>query len=254
MLKRLGWWRTDDGRWFRHCNEDGSKRGFIQSVEWAFKSGEFGPHLGFYYDGCDYGEDKKLYIGFIFGRVWIGFGESHKGARYGFEIGRKAFYFWWNVKDADTNAEGGKHVVFFWRRIADWVFGKAECFTDEQEWARKKVVVPMPEGDYPAIVKFESRVWVRRRSPFHRVRRSTSIDIPMGIPFSGKGENAWDLGEDGLYGCGCEGHDAELVIEVARTSALEYRAKRGDPETWPMRPEDRAKAVEGNLQGVLIDH
>lgn len=249
MLRRLGWWRTDDGRWFRMCNEDGSQRGILQSVEFSWKRGEFGPYVGIYWDGCDYNDGKKLYIGFLFGRVWLGFGESRKGSRYGFEFGRKMFYFWWNVRDADTNAEGGKHIVFFWHRIVDAIFGKAQCFTDKPDWKRKECVVSMPEGDYPAVASFESRVWVRKRSPFHRVRLSTWIDIPVGIPFSGKGENSWDMGEDALYGTGCEGHDIEKSIKEARESALRYREQRGDPECWPMPAEERIKAFgKGNKE------
>lgn len=245
LIKRLGWWRTDDGRWFRRCNKDGSQHGLLQSVEWSFKIGEHGPYVGVYWDGCDYNDDKKLYIGFLIGRVWLGFGESRKGSRYGFKFGRKMFYFWWNVQDADSNAYGGKHITFFWYRIADWIFGRAECFTDDPSWKKEKCVVPMPEGDYPAVVSYQRRVWVRKRSPFHRVRLDASIDIPIGIPMSGKGENPWDMGEDALYGTGCSGHDKAGAIESARSSVLRDRLMRGDPECWPMSPDERAK--QGNI-------
>lgn len=244
LLKRAGWWRTDDGRWFRHCKEDGSQRGILQSVEFSWKRGEFGPNVGVYWDGCDYNDGKKLYVGFLIGRVWLGFGDSRKGSRYGFDIGRKLCYFWWNVRDADTNAEGGKHIVFFWHRITDAILGRADCFTENQEWKRKKCVIPMPEGDYPAVASFERRVWVRKRSPFHRVRLDTSIDIPVGIPFSGKGENSWDMGEDALYGTGCGGHDLQKAIEAVQKSVMDYRKRRGDPEKWPMPAEERVKAYD----------
>ena len=246
IRKRLGWWRTDDGRWFRHCNEDGSRHGLLQSVEWCWKWKEYGPHFGFYWDGSDYNDDKKLYIAFLIGRVWLGFGESRKGSRYGFEFGRKMFYFWWNVQDSDCNAHGGKYVCAMWLdRLADFLFGHAECFTDKPSWKSHNGVVSMPEGDYPAVFQFESRVWVRRRSPFHRVRLSTSVDIPIGIPHSGKGENSWDCGEDALYGIGCSGHSIVNAAKAARECVLRDRSRYGDPERWPVTPDFRSKALSG---------
>lgn len=75
LMKRLGWWRTDDGRWFRRCNEDGTEKRGIHSVEVSWGKGPFGPHLGITLTTNDgYSDNHKLYIGFLLGRVWIGNG------------------------------------------------------------------------------------------------------------------------------------------------------------------------------------
>jgi len=73
---------------------------------------------------------------------------------------------------------------------------------------------------------------------------------PHWHPESGKGENSWDCGEDALYRTGisgktkAEGHDIGRAAAHVRECSLQTRAKRGDPECWPMSPEDRAIQLE----------
>jgi len=68
----------------------------------------------------------------------------------------------------------------------------------------KEVLVPMPEGCYKTEMREERRTWTRPRwpwRPFTREQQYIEIKIDGGIPFEGKGENSWDCGEDGLWGC-----------------------------------------------------
>lgn len=90
------------------------------------------------------------------------------------------------------------------------------------------VVIPMPEGNYHGTAKIEKHTWKRPRW-FAVSRVSTTIDCPKGIPFSGKGENSWDCGDDGLFGWGAEGASTEHAIAHGVESVLVSRRRYGMP-------------------------
>ena len=254
LLKRFGWWRTDDGRWFRHCNDDGSQKRGITSIETAWGFGSFGPYLGLTLTKNDgYSDNSKLYIALVFWRVWLGFGKSnHRNEQcWGVEANRSVFDFYWGCEERYGNWKNGPYFRFPWFKVKDFIFGRQIFITERpRDYDIKKGFIEMPEGKYPALFSFETRVWFRSRSPFRKMRYDTWVEIPIGIPESGKGENSWDCGEDALYGTGisgktkAEGHDIGRAAAHVRECSLRTRAKRGDPECWPMSPEDRAIQLE----------
>lgn len=132
-------------------------------------------------------------------------------------------------------------------RPLDILFG-ATKHTDEILVAEHDTLIPMPEGQYPARVKLERDTWKRKRWPwwpFVSNRVSYQFDIPDGIPFSGKGENSWDCGEDGLFGTGVTAsNEGEAVGKIA-TLALRERYRRDGHEAtmkpWPENPLERSK-------------
>ena len=114
--------------------------------------------------------------------------------------------------------------------IPDFIFGRT---THKSEVvSTHAVIVPMPEKAYPATVTITRDIWRRKRWPFAWIRRTSSwIDIPCGIPHSGKGENSWDCGDDGLFGCGAEEPTCEAAIAAAVKSVLKSRKRYGMPST-----------------------
>jgi hypothetical protein len=109
--------------------------------------------------------------------------------------------------------------------VVEWIVGRSECTTVKGEPV--EAVIPMPEGCYPAILTPEVRTWANR---FRTIRReSWDVRIPDGIPFSGKGENSWDCGDDGLYGCGSSG-TMEDAIGHTVTSVLKSRRRYGETD------------------------
>lgn len=116
----------------------------------------------------------------------------------------------------------------WWRKrirleVVDWILGrwKHECVKGEPF----DVVVPMPEGCYRATATPEVRTWGRRFWITKR-RESVWLDIEGGgIPHSGKGENSYDCGDDGL--CGTGGDTVEEAIGNAVASALKSRRNYG---------------------------
>lgn len=104
--------------------------------------------------------------------------------------------------------------------LPDFVLGKTRFQKELIE--TKDVIVPMPEGPYPATAKLERCVWKRPRW-FAKVRNNVWLEIVNGIPHEGKGENSWDCGEDGLFGIG--GSSYEDAIANAVESVLTDRRR-----------------------------
>lgn len=90
------------------------------------------------------------------------------------------------------------------------------------------VRIDMPEGSYVGEARFERRTW-KRALWFRETQESTWIDVPKGIPFAGKGENSWDCGDDGLYGCGIDGLSVERACEHFAAQVLRNRKRYGMP-------------------------
>lgn len=127
------------------------------------------------------------------------------------------------------------------------IMGRTDCETTEGESGI--AMVPLPEGNYLATWKEENRVWRHRRFPGTLVDRikgvqvshDVRLDIEGGIPHEGKGENSWDCGMDGLFGCG--GSTLEDAIANAVRSTLRDRERYGPKKPLP-RPMTVSEAEE----------
>lgn len=100
----------------------------------------------------------------------------------------------------------------------------------------------MPEGCYPATVKIEERTWKRPRW-FRKTRVDAYVDIPDGIPHEGKGTASWNCGEDGLFGCGCEGDSIEKAVGHTVATVLDYRRRYGKARDLDPIMSPRVKAA-----------
>lgn len=90
--------------------------------------------------------------------------------------------------------------------------------------------IPMPEGVYRAVGRIERSTWKRSRW-FAQTRTYVSVDVPKGIPFAGKGENAYDCDDDGLFGYSSEGESIEKAIAHGVESVLNSRRRYGHAST-----------------------
>ncbi len=141
---------------------------------------------------------------------------------------------------AEWDARSGE-----WSRSQPWyrevslgprhVWGRSTVDTIES--APAECMIPMPEGQYRATWKHEVRTrrflrWPGKvRNYWQRPTSSVTLDIPGGIPHWGKGENSWDCGMDGLFGCG--GTTLEEAIGRAVGSTLRDRERHGGPADLP---------------------
>ena len=108
--------------------------------------------------------------------------------------------------------------------VVDWILGKQKHEKRLIEEGRP-VYVPMPEGCYKGTAKREVRTWTRRFGWFKIERDEWWIELDKSIPFSGKGENSWDCGDDGVYATG--GETLPKAISNFVRIALERRADYG---------------------------
>lgn len=108
-------------------------------------------------------------------------------------------------------------------RVREWFTGRQKYSKEVLE--QREVLIPLPEGCYRAVARHEraTRKW-RWYVPMH-VHDDWWLEIPGGIPFAGKGENSWDCGDDGLFGCG--GDTLPEAIGRAVSSVLEERKRHG---------------------------
>lgn len=103
----------------------------------------------------------------------------------------------------------------------------------EQTIEERDVLVPMPEGTYPAKAKLFESTWKRARWPKAKRLIRVSIDMERGIPFPGKGESEWDCGQDATYGITCPANSIEEGVGELIASILQRRRRYGGPSWTP---------------------
>lgn len=160
---------------------------------------------------------------------WFGFyvgGRGEEWDRGRWELswhhGTVAFEHPWMRQDGWDSTDPWWKKSWRWTPM-DTLFGRWRCTTEREPLP--DVFIPMPEGCYRAKATRETRTW-RRRFGIRKRRTDIWLEIPRGgIPHSGKGENSWDCGDDGL--CGTGGATVEDAIANAVRSVLRSRARHG---------------------------
>ncbi len=153
---------------------------------------------------------------------------------------------WWNIwmptmQSSSTDPK--------WRRgcfnVVDRLFGKSD--RTETPLATEAVVVRMPEKIYPATVKTVRSTWFRPRWPFtfgpkdlYYESLFSTITPDEPIPVPGKGENAWDCGDDAIYSLSSEGGAISAVSKL--TESVTRTRERHGGKNWL--PTPAAPAVE----------
>lgn len=131
---------------------------------------------------------------------------------------------WWqfggNNMEWSSTTPRWKHGCF---HFDDFLLGQQKF--SERVLSTHEVLIPMPEGPYQAKLKLEECEWKRPRWPWPIRRRTAQVEIPVGIPHQGKGENSWDCGEDALFGLSCEAWTVDEAISKTVASALKSRRK-----------------------------
>lgn len=140
---------------------------------------------------------------------------------------------WWNVWNDDNEWHSKGH---WWRRgnfsIDRFVLGRTDYSSETLQVL--EVVVPMPEGNYPATVTMAEDTWTRQRWFPKRLLRAR-VDLKIPIPHHGKGENSWDCGDDALHSIGCVASTPEQAIAKTMEAAMRSRRRYGSGvmEQWP---------------------
>ena len=106
---------------------------------------------------------------------------------------------WWRLWEPDHSWTSGTP---WWRdgcfRPVDVLFGRTTV--EDKQFEAREVEIPMPEGPYMAEVSWHKMTVRRSRWPrTWSTWLSCKITPRRPIPEPGKGESAWDCGEDALY-------------------------------------------------------
>lgn len=170
---------------------------------------------------------------------WLKDLTKRKGQKYGNGREIKVYWhelgLWWTLwgDPMESQSKDPWYVRMHGWDFRDILFGRSKY--SSRTIREERVVVPMPEGGYPALVKINEDTWKRPRWLFPRrmIRSDLILDKP--IPFPGKGENGWDCGEDALYSL-YGPHDTSLKAAIAASeSVMRDRLRYGGG--WNYRPE-----------------
>lgn len=142
---------------------------------------------------------------------------------------------WWTLwhDEMESRRDDPWYIQMHNWNFPDFFFGRSKY--SSKTIKEEMVIVPMPEGGYPALVKINEDQWKRPRWPFPKrmIRSEVIPDKP--IPFPGKGENSWDCGEDAMYSL-YGPYDTPLKAAIAASeSVMRDRLKYGGG--WSYQPK-----------------
>jgi hypothetical protein len=134
------------------------------------------------------------------------------------------------------------HPVHSWHsntprwRNGSWDLLDAVLGRRDMRWESIETVtvsIPMPERSYEANIEMRDHVSWRRRMSFRTQRhRCANVAIPGGIGHPGKGENAWDCGDDATFGMSCPAQTVEEAIGKVVASIYRDRKRYGGSYTF----------------------
>jgi hypothetical protein len=119
-------------------------------------------------------------------------------------------------------------------RLRDYLWGRTKYTV--QTVKEKQVEIPLDGRTYPATWKLTTATWKRPRAFWVSHRRTSSeLDVPHPPAFSGKGENSWDCGDDGIFGLTSNatteaGAIGDYIKAVLRNR--ERYGEAGDPDAF----------------------
>jgi hypothetical protein len=223
-----------------------------------------GRHPGVSVDVGSQGDEDNLslHVGFLLADLWLTF--EHMGTQYlstwlipakdyeGRETGIRFFNqaVWWDVWHPSMSWTRGTPR---WRHGSwhplDTFFGRLERSSETLEEAYN-VPVPLPEGTYRADVTLSRNTWTRSRWPhwpFGLVVDGAEVKMHEGLalPIPGKGENAYDCGDDATYSLYLP-HVATVEEAIGRAVAdtLRTRKQRQGDYGWREAPDTSGTPVQ----------
>jgi hypothetical protein len=207
-------------------------------VEWVLPSSRIGTGVG-----LDLGDGETLtarialppvalYFGFGLPRIiagavdrmrlhhWDIFDVSWNSGEGSIDGGFLMWSVWHDQHSWTSGTPKWRHGSFCPRRL---ILGNAKHLSRDIESVN--VNIPMPEGNYPAVVTLKDEFWDRPRWPFPVYVRRANVKLPVPIPHEGKGENSWDCGPDAIHGMTCPANNVEDAIAAVVQSVLRNRRR-----------------------------
>lgn len=112
--------------------------------------------------------------------------------------------------------------------LKDLFLGKTK-YTSTETAPQQRIEIPLDGRTYHGIAKFERCTW-KRRWWFTKTRDSVWIDMVQGdgLPHAGKGESAWNCGDDALCGWGVNGTSVTDAVQHGIDTVMDYRKRYGE--------------------------
>ncbi len=149
------------------------------------------------------------------------------GRNIGFSLDSEAIsvMLWYDPMEHRGRDPWWWHQYFSFSRL-----GGRAVHSEELIEARE-VTIPMPEGSYPATARLVLASW---KKPFWFTKsvRRVSIEVSVGIPFPGKGENSWDCGPDATSSMTCSAHSIAEGVGKLVGHVLDNRVRYGGYGNW----------------------
>lgn len=170
----------------------------------------------------------------------------HSGVRL---FPHEGCYLTVEIEDRDGTWSKGQPWWRSWSITTRTLLGRTKSETTEVPGGLAEI--PLPEGKYQGA--WTEKHYVNRYvGPLGRLRDAVlgprqhsliDLDIAGGIPIEGKGENSWDCGMDGLFGC--SGRTVQDAVGNAVKSVLRDRERYGGPHDLerPMTVQEASNRV-----------
>ncbi len=216
----------------------------LLNLEWQFfgKATHCGVEVGWRKQSRRHSPRFFIGVPWLF-NLWVHFFDVDEWADYELGVRVHSGAIWLalfsNPNESRSSAPWYRKLHSFYP--VDFFLGRQKC--DTQETGSESVEIPMPEGVYHGLAKFETRTWKRTRWPWAKSRKSVWITVPDGgVPFPGKGENSWDCGMDGLCGAGVDGESVEEAIGHFVGAVLSNRRRYGG-KNWKLKDDLTRKSA-----------
>jgi hypothetical protein len=113
-------------------------------------------------------------------------------------------------------------------RLRDRLLG-AKVY-EKEELRRADVAIPLDGREYDGVWTLTRETWKRPRWPFLSHERVGSwVEVEHPPAHSGKGENSWDCGDDGIFGAGSSEKTPMLAVGDYVKAVLRNRERYGQP-------------------------
>ena len=243
------WTHYSDRRWWLHVGEHclAFEVGHVQGSRWV--EVRFG---GGYVEGIGI----AVGLGYGFWLTWkLPWSWTNRIPRWpqsDRDVGFSSFGGTAHLKFGQDGMGGRAGMPSWWRRWLspghrsikvwdnDWVTGRDKYTKLNETEARRVLVVvgEWPGDEYPYDVSLESVSWTNRfRTKRRRYWEFKAVDGERYDQRAGKGENSWDLEDDGIYGCSFEDkpeYEAlPALVAAMRDRILASRRRYGRPSKAP---------------------
>lgn len=220
--------------------------------------------------------DRRLKPSGASGEIEWGFGKAAWNTRFGIERRRLSIGIWrifsiyltlpfpiWPFRPCEVSTFEGD-ITWRWflpetiewprrPKVSRWREGRwtpRDTFFGRTVYSEKlieerDVLIPMPEGAYAGHAELKLASWRRPRWPwwpFSSELMRCHIEVPIGIPHEGKGDNSWDCGEDGIWGQTAPAGSIEEGVAGLVEASLKARHRYGkaEPGAYP-HPDERER-------------